>query len=92
MVNDEMEFEPDGDEKGEDLPPQRFDVIVRILKVCLPTLETLHGLADFTCKSHHLEAFGQCFLASPPMALKEVDLFCGDDLAYLERILYSRIE
>ena len=58
------------------LLPQSFDIIARILKICLPTLESLFDCGALVYKSHHPEAFGQCILVSPPMALMELTLYC----------------
>lgn len=35
---------------------------------------------DYSWARHHIEALGQCFLASPPKALKELQLCCDDNL------------
>ena len=71
-MDENGQIEPGGD--GMHLPAQRFDVIARILKACLPTLQRLENFMDYLWARHHIEALGQCFLASPPKALKELQL------------------
>ena len=62
----------DSEENGEE-EEENFDVIARILKPCLPTLERFR-YGQTSWKVHHLRSLGACMAASPPIPLKELSL------------------
>ena len=75
MVNEagryEVDYEHD-DGDNENIPPERYHRIARILKVCLSSVKRLIDPPLY--KHHHFEAFGECLTTTPALALKEVNL------------------
>ena len=78
-----FEAEEDYDQE-EGLPPQDFDIIARILKAYLSTLESLNEDDTLIWKNSYTRSLGEIFAASPPMALQELRMICTDDGFYEE--------